>query len=286
MTGHPAAEACSNNLEATMKQALLSVIAANYNNERYIRECLESILTQDYQDLEIFVHDDCSLDASPGIMREYEKKYPGKIKTMFNPVNQGVALTRHKAILEANGEYITTLDSDDYYSDPQKLQKEMALVLHHKEKTGREVIAFSNIVMVKDDKTPIKTWGNQENIKEGLILDPIMSRSCMIPRDFVMRKEVYFQAGGYDARIPIYEDWDLKIRLAAEYEFYYTGINGTAYRRHGTGLSASPIPEHIQWLEFIFKKNIHLAPETKKNEICARFNEFIEKMEKGILKNK
>lgn len=263
-----------------MKQALLSVIAANYNNERYIRECLESILNQVYQDLEIIVHDDCSSDSSPGIMREYEKKYPGKIKTLFSPVNQGVAKTRHEAILAAKGEFITTLDSDDYYSDPQKLQKEMDLILLHKEKSGRDVIAFSNILLIKGDKTPIQTWGNSENLKEGFILDHIMARSCMIPRDFVMRKEAYFLAGGYDTGIPIYEDWDLKIRLAAAYEFYYTGINGTAYRRHGTGLSASPIPEHIQWLEFIFKKNLHLAPENKINEICAGFNEFIEKMEK------
>lgn len=263
-----------------MKQALLSVIVANYNNERFIRECLDSILNQDYKDLEIIVHDDCSIDSSQKIMREYEKKYPGKVKTMFSPVNQGVAQTRHKAILDAKGEYITTLDSDDYYYDPQKLQKEMELVRHHKEKNSRDVIAFSNIVLVKGDKTTIQTWGNQENIKEGLILDHIMSRSCMIPRDFVIKKEAYFQVGGYDTHIPIYEDWDLKIRAASKYEFYYTGINGTAYRRHGTGLSASPIPEHIHWLEFIFKKNIHLAPESTKNEICARFSEFIEAMGK------
>lgn len=257
-----------------MNQTSLSVIVANYNNEQYIAECLDSILSQTYQDLEIIIADDFSTDSSPAIIRDYENKYPGKIKAMFSPVNRGVAQTRHEAILGASGEYITTLDSDDYYYDPQKLAKEMALAAQYVTQK-KDIIAFSNIVLVKGDKTLIGVWGSPENIKEGFIMDDILTRSCLIPRDFVMKKQAYFAVGGYDARFPIYEDWDLKIRLAARFEFYFTGINGTAYRRHGAGLSSFPFPQHIKWLKKIFKKNINLVSRPQKKVIAKGFTDFI-----------
>lgn len=257
-----------------MEKSLLSVIIANYNNEHYIRECLDSVLCQSYNNIEIIISDDCSTDSSPGIIREYINKYPGKIKAIFSPVNRGVAQTRHDAILNAQGYYLTTLDSDDYYYDSHKLQKEIELADHYISR-NKNIISFSNIVLVNHDKTLIGTWGNPGNIKEGIILKYILTRTCMIPRDFVMKKQAYFDVGGYDARFPIYEDWDLKIRLAAHFEFYYTGINGTAYRRHGTGLSALPFPKHIKWLKKIFKKNLNLIPKSQKKEIENGFKEFI-----------
>jgi glycosyltransferase involved in cell wall biosynthesis len=257
-----------------MNDILLSVIVANYNNESYIRDCLESIMSQTYKNLEIVVSDDCSPDHSLEMINEYKKKYPGIIKVISSSINRGVAQTRHEAILQAKGEYITTLDSDDFYYDNQKLEKEMELILQYK-KQDKDILAFSNIVLVKGDKTLIGIQGNSKNIKEGKIFNDIITRSCMIPRDFIMKRETYFEVGGYDFRFPIYEDWDLKIRLAKKYEFYYTGINGIAYRRHGTGLSSLPIKENIKVLKKVFKKNIKLTSQTERKEIDHRFKNFV-----------
>jgi len=232
-------------------------------------------MSQTYKNLEIVVSDDSSTDHSLKMVHEYEKKYPGIIKVISSSINRGVAQTRHEAILQAKGEYITTLDSDDYYYDNQKLEKEMELILQYK-KQDKDILAFSNIVLVKGDKTLIGIQGNSKNIKEGKIFNDIITRSCMIPRDFIMKRETYFEAGGYDNRFPIYEDWDLKIRLSKKHEFYYTGVNGTAYRRHGTGLSSPPIPKHIKWLKKIFSKNLNLVHKTEKKEIIYGFNQFIE----------
>lgn len=260
-------------------EKLLSVIVANYNNESYLRECLDSILSQEYKNLEIVICDDCSTDSSVNIIREYEQSNPSQVRSIFNSCNKGVAATRHEAILYAKGEYITTLDSDDYYADPEKLKEEMEVVEFF-EKKNRDIIAFSNIVLVKEDKNEKVVWGTPETISEGYIFYPVITRSCMIPRDFTMNKSLYFEVGGYDTRFPIYEDWDLKIRLAQRYEFHFTGINGTAYRRHGKGLSSPPIPVHIEWLKLIFNKNIGLEQnQTKQEELTARFNEFIASLE-------
>jgi glycosyltransferase involved in cell wall biosynthesis len=255
---------------------VLSVIIANYNSEKYLQVCVESILEQTYKDYEIVILDDFSTDDSPGTIRQYETRYPGVLRGIFSSRNQGAAAARHEAILAANGEYFTTLDSDDYYYDSNKLQKEMELVLQHKQETGRDILAFSNIVMISGDKVLIRIVGNPGNIKEGRIFNLIISRSCMIPRDFIMKKETYFEVGGYDLQFPIYEDWDLKIRLAHRYEFYYTGIIGTAYRRHGKGLSSSPMSDHINWLTHIFNKNLHLANPIDRESIRHEFQKYIE----------
>jgi glycosyltransferase involved in cell wall biosynthesis len=267
-----------------MKEAALSVIVANYNKERFIRECLESILNQTYKDLEIIVSDDASTDTSPAIIKEYEKKYPGVVKGIFSPVNQGVAQNRHEAILQAKSEYITTLDSDDYYYHNQKLDKEMDLVLRYKEKTGKDIIAYSNIVMVKEDKTPICLRGNPGNIREGKIFNDIITRSCMIPRDFIMKKEAYFEVGGYDFSLRTHEDWDLKIRLSKRFELYYTGCSGTAYRRHSQGLSSLSYFQRTNNLWRVFSSRYSLVPEESRKWVKERFLSFMKTRDRQFFK--
>ena len=186
----------------TVYNPLLSIIVANYNNAHYLKECLESIIEQTFRDFEIIIYDDHSTDNSLEIIKRYEKKHPRIITSIFSSVNRGVARTRHEAILQANGEYITTLDSDDYYYDDKKLEKEMRLVNNFKDELGKDILAFSNIVLVRENKTVICVEGNQDNIKEGYILNDILSRSCLIPRDFILRKDVYIEADGYDFDFP------------------------------------------------------------------------------------
>lgn len=266
---------------------VLSVIVANYNNEQYIRQCLDSILNQTYKDLDIIVADDTSTDDSPGIIREYAEEYPGIIKGIFSGVNRGVARTRHEAILQAKGEYITTLDSDDYYCNSQKLEKEMALLMHYKEQ-DKDIIAFSNIVFVREDRAPEFVQGNSTDIKEGKIFYDIISRSCMIPRDFVMKRGVYFEVGGYDFSLITHEDWDLKIRLAKKYEFYYTGVPGTAYRKNPKGLSSTAYVLRTNNLWKVFSKNIKSAGSDYRLPLINRFAAFMcdrdKKYKKGFKK--
>ena len=263
---------------------LLSVIVANYNSLPYIAECLDSILTQSFKELEILVYDDCSNDDSPGFIKEYEKKHPGKVRAIFSPTNRGVARTRHEAILQAEGEYITTLDSDDFYYETRKLEKEIALVRRFKEEQGEDVLAFSNILKVRSDSTIMERMGNTGNINEGKIFAGIISRDCMIPRDFVMKKEAYFEVGGYDFRLITHEDWDLKIRLAFCYEFRFTGIDGTAYRQHPTGLSS--INHHLRTnnLYRVFHKNRELIPGDSRKKITSGFRNFIVNRDRGFRK--
>lgn len=235
------------------RERLISVIVPNFNNSLYIEECLLSIIRQTHKYIEIIIIDDVSTDGSVEIIKHYTTR-DSRIHPVFNVRNVGVAKNRHNAIIMSRGEFITTLDSDDILFREDKLEKELECLLARKSADHDNVIVFSGIVLIDSGGDLI---GMQHaHIKEGMLLNDILSRTCMIPRDFLFTKEQYLKAGGFDNRIAIYEDWDLKIRLASENKFFYSGIDGIGYRRHGKGLSAISPLHHILWLNRIFVKNI------------------------------
>lgn len=95
----------------------VSVIVPVYNSAKYLRECVDSILCQTYEELEIILVNDASDDGmSAEICREYKQKY-SKVKYMELPVMIGIAGTRNAGLEAATGEYIMFVDSDDYLSD-------------------------------------------------------------------------------------------------------------------------------------------------------------------------
>lgn len=91
---------------------LLSIIVPVYNTEKYLRECLDSIIKQTCDSIEIILINDGSTDGSGMIMQEYKQKYPDLIR-VINQENHGIGYTRNKGIGLANGKYITFIDSDD-----------------------------------------------------------------------------------------------------------------------------------------------------------------------------
>ncbi len=255
----------------------VSIIIANYNNAKYLPECFDSVLKQTYKDIEIVVVDDCSTDHSHEIIQFYATRHPELFTPVFLPENMGVARARHEGIIKAKGHYISTLDADDYYADAGKLDKEMRLVLDYKSEYNEDIIAFSNIIQKFNDASTCLV-GNERNIVQGNILEPTMARSCMIPRDFIFPKNTYFEVGGYDHRLPIYEDWDFKIRLAAKYRFIYSGIAGVVYVRHGQGLSNAPLGFHIKISKKIFHKNRKLLSRSEHAKAHLGFSKFINQL--------
>ena len=95
-----------------MNKPKISVIIPVYNTEKYLRDCLDSLVNQTLDDIEIVVVNDGSKDSSGRIIEEFEKRYPGKF-VVFDQENRGQAVARNKALELCSGEYIGFLDSDD-----------------------------------------------------------------------------------------------------------------------------------------------------------------------------
>ena len=91
----------------------VSIIIPVYNTEKYLKRCFDSVIAQEYENLELVIINDGSIDNSEQIINEYKNKYPDLIR-YYSKENTGVADTRNYGIEKANGEYVMFLDSDDY----------------------------------------------------------------------------------------------------------------------------------------------------------------------------
>jgi glycosyltransferase involved in cell wall biosynthesis len=96
-----------------MNEYKVSIIVPVYNVEKYLTQCMESLVNQTLKDIEIIVVNDGSPDNSIKILEQYEKKYPDMIK-VFTTENQGVSHARNYGLDRAKGEYIMFVDSDDF----------------------------------------------------------------------------------------------------------------------------------------------------------------------------
>ena len=92
--------------------SLFSIIIPIYNTEKYLHECIDSVLKQQYKNIEVILVNDCSTDGCADICNSYKNNK--LIKIIHNKKNLGTALSRNKGILTASGKYIIFLDSDDY----------------------------------------------------------------------------------------------------------------------------------------------------------------------------
>lgn len=104
-----------------MKQNKFSVIIPIYNSQKYLNECLNSVINQTYRNLEIILINDGSKDNSLKIMQKFGKE-DSRI-TIVNKKNAGVSAARNSGIAKASGDYVMFVDSDDYFMDMRAIEK-------------------------------------------------------------------------------------------------------------------------------------------------------------------
>lgn len=115
----------------------ISVIIPVYNTEKYLDECIKSVLNQTYQDFELILVDDHSTDNSPLIIKKYLKQ-DSRIKAVTNKNSHGAGGARNTGIELSSGKYLAFLDSDDYYL-PNFLEK---MLLTQKQNDTDIVISY------------------------------------------------------------------------------------------------------------------------------------------------
>lgn len=232
----------------------ITVIIPNYNNEKYIGECLQSILNQSLQPTEIIVVDDHSTDSSVAVIQKYEKKY-GIVHGIYLKENGGVSRARNIGLESAKTQYVTYIDGDDYYYSKDKLQNEMELIKHFRQK-GRAIMAYSSTVQVSEVGEVIKFPASRKGkylsgkVKYALIA---RDKNDTIPRDYCVRRDILLSAGAYSFHKNFYEDLDLLMRLADVVEFVPTYELGTAYRNTKVGLSKRKMEEHTATINEIVR---------------------------------
>ncbi len=152
----------------------VSVICNTYNHIRYIRDALEGFVTQRTSfPFEVLIHDDASTDGTADVIREYEARYPGLILPICQTQNQhsqGVKISsfQHPRV---RGKYVAFCEGDDYWTDPEKLQKQYDLMEKHPEV---DICAHASRVI------------NAETGETDHIVSPA-DACCVIPAERVIR---------------------------------------------------------------------------------------------------
>ncbi|MFL5482639.1 MAG: glycosyltransferase family 2 protein [Gemmatimonadaceae bacterium] len=246
----------------------ITVLIANRNNARFLRRCLDSVRRQTFPAGEILVVDDASTDESRELLRTYADA--GTITLIENERQLGVAASRAIGAASARGRFLTTLDADDFYFTSEKLAAEAALV----DVRSQGTIAFSDVMRVDERGTEIGLVSNSRKIREGNLFFDIRHLRGFIPRDYLVSREDYLRAGGYNREFKIYEDWDLKIRLARFCVWRFSGVVGTAYTLNSKGLSKAPRRQHIEAMRRVFWANCPAESPYARRLAFARFFVF------------
>ena len=192
-----------------MKKIQISIIIPVYNVEKYLRECLNSILNQTFQDFEIICVDDGSTDKSLEILQEYKKKDDRFV--ILQQRHSGAGSARNNGIRLAEGKYIQFLDADDYF-EPDLLEE----MYNHAERfdadltvcSSRKVDDEGNITEtgspnfpINIDKIPMEKVFNREDFKDDIfsLFTPIVWNK-LIKKSFLEENHLEFPP------LTIYED--------------------------------------------------------------------------------
>ncbi len=176
----------------------VSVIIPVYNNEYYLCKCLDSVVCQTLEDIEIICVDDCSTDCSNKILKRYEQ-IDERIKIIYNTQNRGQAFSRNKALDIAQGEYIQFLDSDDCLRDRDVLESLYAIAVQNKlDLLKSEWDVLENGDIKKTIQYPIDVVGNiysGRNLLYNLEIYNICARitfSNFVRRKFLTENKIVF----------------------------------------------------------------------------------------------
>jgi len=191
---------------------LVSVIIPTHNRQDFLVEAIESILQQQYPSVELIVVDDGSTDntravvaAYPSVSYEYQE-------------NKGPGAARNRGIVRAAGTLICFLDSDDLW-DPEKL----AVQVSYMKTTEDCMISYTNEQWIRN--------GRQVNQKKkhrkysGNIFNRCVPLCIISPSSVMIRREVFDRVGLFDETLPVCEDYDLWLRIAARYAVHFIDRN-------------------------------------------------------------
>ncbi len=175
----------------------VSIIVPVYNSEKYLKDCLDSLVNQTLKEIEIIAIDDASSDKSLEILKDYEKKYPNKVKVYVNHKNLGQGATRNRGIELATGEYIGFLDSDDYVNF--NMYAKMYEMAKRNDKpeviTTGLIFVKNNDYLVNNFKEIAQTKGRILNVKVNpkIVLDESPSVCNKLFRSNILKKAPFIE---------------------------------------------------------------------------------------------
>jgi len=215
-----------------MENSLVSIIIPTFNGELYVRDAVDSALSQTYKNIEVIVVNDGSTDNTRSVLSSYIES--GKIKYFFQE-NMGLAGARNAGIKSANGKYIAFLDSDDIFL-PAKIEKQIAYLDEHKECD----VSYCDIWHFFEETPEEKLSLNYVYCSGSEVFSRLLKKNFINPLTIIMRRSVYERFGGFNESFKRSEDWEYWIRLSWRgVNFCFLPEKLARYRMRASSLSYS-----------------------------------------------
>ena len=207
----------------------ISIIVPVYNAEKFIKETIDSVLSQDLDNWELLLVDDCSTDTSREIIKQFDDD---RIRLILQEENKCAYAARNRGLSEADGRYIAFLDADDLWS-PDKLSKELAFLKENNAGFVFTSYEFADAAGVGNGsvvKVP-KTLPFRKALHNTIIFtSTVMIDRCVIPDDLIKMPHIKSEDTA--------TWWNI---LKAGYTAYGLNENLVRYRRVSGTLSANKV---------------------------------------------
>lgn len=201
----------------------VSIICLCYNHKSYLEEAIESAFSQDYDNLEVIVVDDCSTDGSKGIIASLSEKY-SNLQVILNRKNVGNCKSFNKGFAHSTGYYIIDLAADDILL-PNRVSVGMVDLAAQQEDFG---VHYSDHEWI--DPTGKSLGYQYDKDSQGNLIDrppsgdiyaDILERYFISAPTMMIRREVLEELGGYDESLA-YEDFDFWVRSSRNWRYFFS----------------------------------------------------------------
>lgn len=244
----------------------VSVVIPVYNVEKYLNQCVESVVTQTYKNLEIILVDDGSKDTSGALCDEWAKK-DGRIR-VIHKTNGGLADARNCGTCAATGEWILYIDSDDWYETPDHIEKLVSfadthtsdIVCFNYRRYFENENKFSDALCNVSDPNPSLLYMVDNKIYTSSACLKLIKRSILTDNNLVFEKGVLSEDIEFAAQL---------INLADKITFCPDCCY--IYRQRSNSITASVSKKHVDDLIYIIEK---LVSEPNRSDEYNSFAAF------------
>jgi len=209
----------------------MTIIVMTYNHAPFIKEALDSVLMQETSfECEVIVIDDCSTDGTSDIVRAYQKAHPHQIRMVLAEVNRCDNAEFMKAVQACRGEYLALLDGDDYWTSPDKLQRQAEYLDRHPECA----ISFHNVRIISDDANQAPRESLPSHREAFSTLEDLLEGCFVSTCAAVLRRDALtgFPSWYTNDDCP---DWSLFVMAAQHGRLGYLKDVMAVYRQHSGG---------------------------------------------------
>lgn len=202
-----------------MNAPLVSVICLCYNQKRFVREAVESVINQSYSNVQVIVVDDFSADGSQETINELKIQYP-QLEVLLLKENVRNCSAFNKGLALAKGEYLVDLAADDVLL-PDRIKKGVEALQTAGDEYG---VHFSDAELIDEQGSFVSFHSDKYphvTIPQGDIYEDVIQRYFICPPTIMFRKSVMDALNGYDETLA-YEDFDFWIRSSRKFKYTYT----------------------------------------------------------------